>query len=154
MRQRKHIRVRCYGPIAVDKSYESPWEDIWLRWRDRPGRARKATVTICGRGNLENDIDIQEKCLADAVREKKDYATECAADLAKLRGLLAKLTTPESTALYPHDDDDGCPDIYCGKEMLTRAEAERVMAQWLEQKHGLRNLKFCWRRPRYMVVSV
>jgi hypothetical protein len=154
MSQRKHIRVHCYGPIAVSKDYESSWEDIWLRWKDRPGHARKAMVTICGRANLENDIDIQRECLADATRDKKDYAHEFSAELATLRGVLDKLTTPESIAVYPREAEDNCPDLYCGREMLTRADAERVMAWWLEKKHGVRNVKFCWRRPRYMVVSI
>ena len=36
--QRKRIVAICYGPIAFGPQYRSPWEDVWIRWKAKPGR--------------------------------------------------------------------------------------------------------------------
>jgi hypothetical protein len=35
--QRKRIVAVCYGPIAFGPQYRSPWEDVWIRWKAKPG---------------------------------------------------------------------------------------------------------------------
>jgi hypothetical protein len=55
--QRKRIVAVCYGPIAFGPQYRSPWEDVWIRWKAKPGRRLYyAAPTLICRAELLADL--------------------------------------------------------------------------------------------------
>ena len=40
----KEIKVNCRGQISISSKYESPWEDVWLSWKGKPGRKKYYSI--------------------------------------------------------------------------------------------------------------
>ena len=53
----------------------------------------------------------------------------------------------------PHAADD-CdpPNVYTRANGINRAEAERMLAFWLERRRGIKNPKFGWRKTDFCVT--
>jgi hypothetical protein len=64
--------------------------------------------------------------------------------------LKAALSTLEH-APYARDDSE-YPNIYTRAMGIDRAEAERMLAWFLEEKYGVKHPKFLWKRPTLVVV--
>ena len=153
MSQRKRVRVTCYGPMSVYPEAESPWEDVWVSWKTRPGRSRERyIVTVAGRQNLESDLNIVSKCLDDAVAEHDEKLIETfKVDLLQLQRILAAVSL---CGVLDETDKDGCVDIYVNKEFLNRVDTENALISWLEREHGVKRPKFAWRRPKAFILSM
>jgi len=125
----------------MDARYQSPWEDVWIRWREK--RKRKyAGTTLMGMKSLEFDL----RCYTETETEyegKDDDAKET-----------QKLIERVKWHRIWHDVDGptDVPDIYTSDDYITRAIAERMIAFYLGEDHG--HLKFRWKRPAIMVVPV
>lgn len=140
-RQRKHVMAICYGPIAFGPHYKSPWEDVWLRWKGKPGRRRYYTApTLICRAELIADLERHRE------RQKKRpklYVTDIAHDEAILRALECS----------PHAVDDWDPPNVCTRAIgIDRAEAERMLAFLLERRYGVLNPKFEWKRTDFCIT--
>lgn len=145
MSKRKRVRVTCHSPFAVYPEAEEPWTDVWLAWKERPGRAcRRAGPTLCGRSNLEWDMEATASCIEkhgpEGFDEDRDYE----------RRILAAIEADGIATL----DTENCPNIYTSRPYIDRAEAERMLAWWLARSHGIHNPRFDWRRPSVFVQSV
>ena len=114
-RQNKRVLAVCYGPIAFGPHYKSPWEDVWLRWKGKPGRRRyySAPTLIC-RAELVADLEHHR----DRHKKRPElYAGDIAHDEAMLLAL-------ERSAHVVDDWDP--PNVYTRAVGIDRAEAERI----------------------------
>lgn len=140
-RQRKHVIAVCHGPIAFGPHYKSPWEDVWLRWKGKPGRRRycSAPTLIC-RAELVADLERHRE-------RRKSRAKSCAADLAHDEAILHAL----EASPYVVDDWDP-PNVYTRAVGLDRAEAERMLAFLLERRYGVMSPKFEWKKTDFCIT--
>jgi hypothetical protein len=153
MSQRKRVRVKCYGAIALSPDYESPWEDVWVRWKTRPGHSTRWRVaTVVGRVNLERDFKLASEGLAEAERDKDE---SLANDYREDVGFYGKVLRGISLhGVEINEAGEGGPDIYVNKPMLNRADAEHALSEWLDRAYYIREPKFEWDRPKHAIVSV
>jgi alkylhydroperoxidase/carboxymuconolactone decarboxylase family protein YurZ len=155
MPQRKRIQIRCHSILAVDRTAEEPWLDVWLRWKNGPGKVRRAAPTLMGTEDLQRDLEISKLCLSDA-RANGDakLIADFEAEIESQEDRLSHL----GMDVVLHSDDpertDGCPDIYMDKALLNRAAAEEMLSHWLHCVHGIANPKFVWRRPYAVVFAM
>lgn len=133
--QRKHVIAICYGPIAFGPRYKSPWEDVWLRWKGKPGRRcyYSAPTLVC-RAELVADLARHRE---RRKKRPKSNPTDIAYDEAILQAL--------EDSPYAVDDWDP-PNVYTCAIGLDRAEAERMLAFLLEHRYGVMNPKFKWKK--------
>lgn len=140
-RQRKHVIAVCHGPIAFGPHYKSPWEDVWLRWKGKPGRRRyySAPTLIC-RAELVADLEWHH-------RLPKKGAQLQSSDTAHNEAMLQALERS------PHVVDDwDPPNVYTRAVGIDRAEAERMLAFLLECRHGVLNPKFEWKKTDFCIT--
>ena len=66
----KQKRIRCFGhgPIFTGPQYKSPWEDVWLRWKGKPGRAvyHAAPCLQCS-AEIQPELDLHQQ-----IRDRDD----------------------------------------------------------------------------------
>ena len=142
---RKRIHVTCHSAFAVYPKAAEPWADVWLAWKERPGRAcRRTGPTLCGKANLEWDMQITNDCIAKHGPEDHAEGQEYE------RRILAAVEADGIATL----DTENCPNIYTARPYIDRSEAEKMLAWWLARAHSIRNPKFIWRRPSAFVQSV
>jgi len=136
MKQKKHVVTTCHGPIAFGPRYKSPWEDVWLQWKGKPGRRRYySSPTLVCRAELVVDLERNRELLT---QQGEMYATDVAHDEAMLDALER---APNAV------DDWDPPNVYTRAVGIDRAEAERMLAFLLERRYGVLNPKFDWKRP-------
>lgn len=140
---RKHVQCYCHGAIAADPSYLSPWEDVWLRWKGKPGRkVYHASPCLLCSAEIVKDLALHEQIRTD--RNEPDwYRKEDATDQA----MLAALETQEFVA----NGEGACLHLVTKAKGFDRKHAERMLAWWLEQEHGITNPKFIWDRPEFVI---
>jgi hypothetical protein len=68
-------------------------------------------------------------------------------DDADAREVLAELATAD----YVYRGVGPRLNIYTKAKGIDRAEAERMLAFWMLKEHGIRNPKFVWNRPEFIV---
>ena len=131
MAKRKIINVKCYGPIAAGPHYESPWEDVWLQWKGKPGRRKySADPTLVGLHEALNDLKVAP------AKDKPDQREV-------LKQLKRQPYVVEITNLT---------HVYTRAEQFNRAEAERMLAYYLKERHGIANPKFRWRKSTFRLM--
>ena len=140
----KEIKVRCYGPIAVSKQYESPWEDVWLSWKGKPGR-KKYYLGPClkSRTECKSDLEINLDC-------QKDYPEHDWSDDIK-RNKLA-LAAIKSGKIFIDDNYPTIPDICSPKEFINRKEAEVMIGVVLKEMYDIKNIKCNWLKPNIIII--
>ena len=137
--QRKCILAICYGPIAFGPQYRSPWEDVWIRWKAKPGRRLYyAAPTLICLAELLADLQRTRE------RHRKRPRPE---DIAHDEAMLTALE------VSPHAADDyDPPNVYTRAIGINRSEAERMLAFWLGRRHGIKNPKFEWRKTDFCIT--
>ena len=82
----KKITVDCYGPIAHNKKYKSPWEDVWLSWTGKPGRTKYYLAPcLCSKTNVETDY--QDTLMCKEKYPEDDWSEEIQESLLILKML-------------------------------------------------------------------
>lgn len=145
---KKKITIRCYGPVAVGKQYESPWEDVWIYWKGKPGK-KKYCIALClhSKTSLEKDHEIN-------LELEKDHPGEWKDEIQQTEKALETINKGEYYIDDLKDDLGGeIPNIYSPKEWLNREEAERMLSFILKLK-GINNPKFIWRKPKIIVIPM
>ena len=137
----KTITAICHGALPRWPTAISPWSDVWLRWKGKPRRkVYYAAPCLCGRDNLDFDRMITEKCAKD--NPEFDYSEDIAREQAMADAL--------ERQPYAFDDHD-MPNVYTRAAGIDRAEAERMLRFFLRERHGLKDVKFRWKKPRIHV---
>lgn len=141
----KKITVDCYGPIAVGRKYQSPWEDVWLSWKAKPGR-KKYYLAPCliGKIDAEQSHELNLECVK--IHPDTNWTEEIEQSKAAV----------EATSLgkiFIADPESAIPNVYTPKDFIDRAEAEKMIA-CLMKLHGVKNIKCVWRKPRFIVVPM
>jgi hypothetical protein len=145
MKKPKKITVACTGPIAVSPKYESPWEDVWLSWKAKPGR-KKYYLAPCLQGRIDA---VQEHEINLECKEKypeDDWDKEIENSKAVLEAMsLGKI--------YVADPESDMPAIYTPKDFIDRAEAEKMIVH-LMGLHGVKNIKCVWKKPEFIIIPM
>jgi len=141
----KKITIRCYGPIALNRKYKSPWEDFYLSWTGKPGRKKyRLAPYLCSRPDIEwhhrRDLETQEK------NEDADLGQRILQDTLILEAL-------GKGRIYIEDGDTYLPNVYTPAEFIDRAEAERLIAELMKLR-GFDKIRCKWKRPKVIVIPV
>ncbi len=132
----KRVLVRCFGPIVFYKSHKSLWEDVYLKWKGKPGRKVYQTgPTLIGKINLMSDLSLYQSDI-----EFKD-------DEIRLLEALKGINISE----YFIDKDD---NIYSRSDKIDRFEAEKMLLYYFKSKFNVTNVKFKWMKPKFFVISL
>lgn len=162
----KHIQVRCYEPLAVDKSVTQGWSDVWLRWKGKPKEVYTAAPTLVGRYELHNDMYLAKQPTPSVEFVDGENGTELKfgppVDMSTDTEELERLQRiDEYLNLYPFFLDESTskrksdlrtlPTIYTQTEWINRAHAEGMLAYWFSFAYGIRNPKFIWKKPKFII---
>lgn len=140
-RNKKRVICSGHGPIFCGKQYKSPWEDVWIRWKERRKTKYHAPVLI-SLPLARFDLSVAEE-LVKKYPEEKEFRD----DLVSLQGIISTL---EAGAYYIKDFDK-FPTLYTPKDYIDQAEAEKLLSMLLIEH---KNLKFDWRRPKIVVTPM
>jgi hypothetical protein len=136
MRRGKTIRCRCFGPMAANPNDQCPWDDVWLRWTSKPGRRKvRVGTTLVSRRELQADYRRAE-CPPDV---PPDPEPAC---VAEWRRVLAALDREHRVVGATADPTY----IYTNSAGIDRTEAERMLALFLRERHGIEAPRFRWDR--------
>jgi hypothetical protein len=162
-------RVQCFAdfPFAQYPNARVPWDDVYLRWKGKPGRRvyRGAPCLECEaevhadlkiHEDIRNREDDEELNALDPIfrpartTTKAERQTWYRDEDATYQQVLKDLETQEFAC---HGEGAGL-HIYTKAQGINKREAERMLAWWLERTHGIRNPKFVWNRPKFWVTPV
>lgn len=138
---KKTIRCISHGIIATNTFERSPWEDVWIEWKGKPGRKlyRAAPCLICEAEWL-SDLAIHE-----SIRSEQNEPTWYLDNDAEIRSALDEAKTNG----YACRGTGGGLDIVTLEKGITRKEAERMLAWYLRRTHGIKHVRFSWQRPKH-----
>jgi hypothetical protein len=140
---------------------EEPWADVWVRWRERPGRVRAFGPTLMARADVAGEVRKWQWCLQHYARHLAGETLEipnremleCSREeLPQAVELLRRLDA--EGWIFDRDPAERTPNLYTIRPWLTRATAEELLAKWLELVHGIHHPKFEWDRPKIFVRSM
>lgn len=139
----KKIELNCYGPIAVDKTAECLWEDVYMYWTQKPGRKKKRVWAVLdAKVNIKKDIDGYK-------RMNEDGVVDVSEEIDEMEEILKEV---EKGEIFVRIEDDDYVDIYTPKDFINREEAEKMMTEYL-RKIGMNNeLRFKWRRTNFIIM--
>ena len=137
---RKKVLVICYGPVAIGKQYESPWEDLTIRYKTRPGKAINRWLTCVSYNALLQDIEFEKELITEYPEHDESYTKV----LLNLQDIVNKL---EQNDIYCNEEDG---DLYTKSENINRVECERMMNEFMKIK-GFSNIKYVWKRPDFCI---
>lgn len=143
------VNVTCTGPIAVSRKYSCIWEDVYINWNVKPGRKNKKYLapTLMSRTDVERDLEIETKELKEA---KDEDIVFIETEIEYNKEILQELD--KGNIFIQKDMDDTVPDVVTPKEYIDRDEAERMLTKLLEEWFDLKNIKFKWKRPNFVVT--
>lgn len=141
----KRIYCYCHGLLPLYPDVLSPWEDVWLRWKGKPGRTvyHAAPCLECHR-EVVFDLELHKK-IREADPQRAGWYRE---DDAEYHAVLKALETNE----FACSGEGAGLSIYTKEKGINRKLAERMMAWWLEKEHGIKNPKFVWDRPEFVAA--
>lgn len=145
MPSQKRVRLFCHGALSAGPQYQTHWEDVWLRWKGKPGRKLYyAGPCLCTRADLESHLVIDR----DLVRQYPGGWHD--KNVAVSETLLAILDRQAFAV-----DDYDCPNVYTNADFIDRAEAERMLVWFLKERHGVTNPKFVWQKnkDKFFIMS-
>jgi hypothetical protein len=146
MAQRKVVRCFGHGVIHAGPHYQTHWQDVWLRWKGKPGqKVYRAAPCIVTRADLEADL-VTDEVWAANYPEGHSFKENCKKQVEYTKRMLAILDTQP----FARDDYD-CPNVYTNAEFIDRAEAERMLAWYLLDAHGVKNPKFDWEKADFII---
>lgn len=141
----KKITVRCHGPIALNKKYHSPWEDVWLSWTDKPGRKKYYLApTLCSKPTVVQDQEINFEC------QKEHPDLDYKDDIIETAKALDSINQGE---IYIDNTNSKIPNVSTPKDYINREEAERMIAEVMKL-HGYESIICKWRRPKFIIIPM
>ncbi len=149
---RKVIRCISHGPLSAGPHYLTPWEDVWLRWK--PGKPSKpemkAGPCLQCRAELVVDVEINRKCRQRWINQGDD-PSEWDSDIANGERMLAEL---DANGITSSATGDKTPEIVTTANGINRREAERMLTWWLAREYGIKDPKFQWNKPEFVVMPM
>ena len=145
MRLGKKITIKCSGPIAASKKYQSPWEDVWLSWTGKPGRTRYyCAPCLASKTEALSEHEINLEC------KKKYPENHWDEEIKESQNTLEEIA---SGKIYIADASD-IPNIYSPKDYIDRAEAEKMIALVMYEVYGFDKIRCKWDRLKFMVIPM
>jgi len=139
----KKITVKCYGPIGINKTYQSSWEDVWLSWTDKPGRKKYYLAPcLCSKTDLKRDYQIELELKEDGILSFLKQTEDA-----------LKFVNNNKIYVYVHNDYKNIPTIYSPKDFIDRAEAERMISEVMKL-HGYDSIICKWKRPKTVIIPM
>ena len=137
---KKTIRMICFGSIAFDPKSESPWEDVWLRYKVKRKLVCEGPCFV-SRQALDGDIWRAERYVAQ---------TKELAFLIGVRDLF------DSGGEFAADNwTSGLPNIYVNYKHLCRRDIEAATEWYLREKGVLKSdARFRWNKPDFFAFPV
>lgn len=142
----KKITVKCRGLLAVNKKYKVPWEDVYLSWIDKPGRTKYCLCPcLCSKKDLEYEHDIILKCMS------RNPELDWSSDYNYSKSAIDQLKNNKIVVKNPFSK---FPDIYTELESIDRSEAEKMITKLMQMYGFNSNIKYKWKRPKIVVISI
>lgn len=135
---KKQVTVKCYGPIALSRENSSPWEDVFINYKTRPGKSHHHFLTLWSYDNLLREWFYLE------LKRFKNNEIELSEDLIKCRSAKQALN---SLNIYIDIDNN----IYTKKKCIDRTEADQMISAFMA-KLGFLNVHMRWKRPKFVVI--
>lgn len=150
MPKAKEIICHCHGLIGLSPDYKSPWEDVWISFKGKPGRKRyRFGPCLCSRANAESDLEFSRRM--QEKHPEDDYSKE----IGYAQTALEVLKTQERFVSREWNMfERRIPQIYTRADTINRAEAERMLDAYLVELGVTGPKKFKWKRPRFVAIPV
>lgn len=143
---KKTIRCISHGIIATNTFERSPWEDVWIEWKGKPGRKlyRAAPCLVCA---AEHMADL---AMHDQIRSEHEEPTWYLDHDEDIKQALRTAATEG----YACMGTGGGLTITTLAKGITRKEAERMLTWYLRRTHGIKHVRFSWQRPKHTAQPV
>ncbi len=171
----KSIRVISMSYCAIDAQHTTPWEDIWLIFKDRR-KTRRYGPCIISYTHLENDLahnkEMRDEHLAKIQTEESELVEFCDIKFevhhqSMIDSYSWTIQTYESAKaeleagadyviLDDQDLKNGCPNIITKASDLNRQVIEDALEWFLRQNRYLKPksiLHFKWKRPSLFIMA-
>lgn len=142
----------CYGPVALNKNENSPWEDVWLEYEIRRKIIKEGPCFVCGvDGEIRHQKDMIEfvgRKKGDKKNINKEYYEE---ELERLNKIKERFDAGEK--FICDNWESGLPNIYINCKEMRRKEIEEATDWYLREKEVLKSKpRFKWNKPKFIVV--
>lgn len=152
MASRKRIRLACHGVLSAGPQYKTPWEDIWMQWKGKPGRRTYYAAPMLGcAAELRGDIEISMEAAIRHPDLKANFEQDIAVDMALLKDLETQEFTDDSR-FYPGHDRPALANVYVEADGIDRALATRMLEFYLAKYYQVRNPKLKWPKKDFVVL--
>ncbi len=141
----KHIQVQSYDTLSVSPHRIVPWSDCYLRFKTRPNRIHRVSVTLVGRAEAMSQLELSRQ--AQIRYPDLDYAEDIAREEQAIREV-----AEGRPYLYPGLPN--CPDVLTWRDEIDRAHAEYLLDFVLAQHFSFPRVTYRWRRPQVLVQPV
>jgi len=144
----KQKRIVCRGhcPIFNYPDYQQPWADVWISFRTRPNKPHYYGPTLltkkCVERDLKSYLELQEE------NPELDWSYEI-----ELERIQLKLLETEEIIVEIPKKYSTMGEIITNKEYIDRKEAERMLTYYVNEL-GYKNLKFIWKRSKFIATPV
>lgn len=150
MAARKEIICHCHGLIGLSPEYSSPWEDVWISFKERPGRPRRRFgPTLLSKSHTSSELEFIRSLQEE--HPDCDYSEEIGCAVAALKRLE---TEPRFVSREWDMFERRIPNIYTSAARINRAEAERMLDVYLDDLGVKGHKKYCWKLPRFVAIPV
>jgi hypothetical protein len=140
-KQRKKVKVSCHGPISLGNQYKSPWEDVWIRYKIKPGKSHQFWFTFISYPSFQSDIELNNQCSKE--NPDLDFSNES----KYYEDILEHL---KSNDFYFNRE---AGDIISKAKYIDRDLVEKLL-DWYMKTKGYTNVKYYWKRPDILVQPV
>jgi hypothetical protein len=138
-RQRKKVKVCCHGPLGVGKQYKSPWEDIWIYYKIRPGKSHHFWFTFISYPDFRRGAAFNIECARDST--DADFSEEIAYD--------ERIEKYLETNDFHFNETQG--DFVVRQNYIDREVVENLL-DWYMKSKGYNDVKYKWKYPNIVVL--
>lgn len=146
----KLVKCKGHGPL---QNWGWPdllvgWEDVWISWSCKPGRKTAYRgPTLIGMVDLKSEIYFHGE-LVKEYPEEPSYQEDLDSLLSAKEQLLA------GKPFVVEGGNKNCDSIYTAKDWINRAEAEKMLAYYLRETEGMKDVRFKWVRAKRLVMPM
>lgn len=142
---KKTIKMVCYGPIAFNSKYNSPWEDVWINYKIKRKVIQEGPCFICG---VDSEIE-REEWMIEKYPEHAEYRGSRLKELYKIKERF--LAGEEFVILEPVRK--GMPNIYINRDKMFRKDVEDATEWHLKRTGALKSKpRFKWFKPDFLLI--
>src|SRR6185503_20270747 len=135
------ITIECWEPMGRDRSVRQPWSDVRISFvAEQGGATIEFEPTLVSRARLERDLNFEREY------QRKHPREDGSDTIDRLASVVEQFNNGAEFYVDSKSTDDKIPEIYTSREFIDQAEAEKMLAHFLETQR-ITEVAFQWIWP-------